>query len=783
MSNHDLSHQVPLGQKIAFGLGMLANQMFPAALGIFMVVLVENLGMPSWMWGILFFVPRIVDAFFDPIMGFISDNTKSVWGRRRQYVFVGSIIMGISFMIMWQLFREDSVMYNFLFFLTFSLIFHIGLSIFSVPYVAMGYEMSDDFHERTSIMAISQWIGQFAWVIAPWFWVVMYDPSWFPNADTATRTLAVWVGSIFMLFAMVPAIFIKSKSTKFDDTLQPLTYKTIGGSLKEILLSFKEAFSNKPFRKLCIATFLIFNAFNTVAGFTFFIVVYYLFDGNTAAAGIWPTLFGCGGALATTFIVIPIVAWMAKKLEKKRTFLICQGISVFGYILLWFLFIPGKPYIFLFALPFFSFGIGSLFTLMMSMTADVCDVDELESGKRREGVFGAIYWWMVKFGFAIAGLLTGVIMSAVAFKAGAPSQPDGAVTGLRLFFSGVPILGTLIAMWVMWNYDLTEKKAKEIKAQLDARKKQGSNGSSAYLPGKLSAILNDIDLNKISGTDLSNKSEAEIENIFASQFNLGLNGICFSPYSEGQGVGDILSAEQIKRRIDLIAPHTKWIRTFSCTAGNELVPEIAHQKNLKTIVGAWIGKDKVRNEKEIAALINLANAGLVNIAAVGNEVLHRNEISEKELVDYINRVKQAIPNHVEVGYVDAYYQFLQRPLLIETCDVVLCNFYPFWEGAAIDYSVSYLHHMFELTKRESKGKKIIVTETGWPSYGETIKYAVPSRINAMKYFIVTQQWANSNHIPLFYFSSFDESWKIEHEGKVGTSWGLWDKYENFKYKN
>lgn len=783
MSNHDLSHQVPLGQKIAFGLGMLANQMFPAALGIFMVVLVENLGMPSWMWGILFFVPRIVDAFFDPIMGFISDNTKSVWGRRRQYVFVGSIIMGISFMIMWQLYREDSVMYNFLFFLTFSLIFHIGLSIFSVPYVAMGYEMSDDFHERTSIMAISQWIGQFAWVIAPWFWVVMYDPSWFPNADTATRTLAVWVGSIFMLFAMVPAIFIKSKSTKFDDTLQPLTYKTIGGSLKEILLSFKEAFSNKPFRKLCIATFLIFNAFNTVAGFTFFIVVYYLFDGNTAAAGIWPTLFGCGGALATTFIVIPIVAWMAKKLEKKRTFLICQGISVFGYILLWFLFIPGKPYMFLFALPFFSFGIGSLFTLMMSMTADVCDVDELESGKRREGVFGAIYWWMVKFGFAIAGLLTGVIMSAVAFKAGAPSQPDGAVTGLRLFFSGVPILGTLIAMWVMWNYDLTEKKAKEIKAQLDARKKQGSNGSSAYLPGKLSAILNDIDLNKISGTDLSNKSEAEIENIFASQFNLGLNGICFSPYSEGQGVGDILSAEQIKRRIDLIAPHTKWIRTFSCTAGNELVPEIAHQKNLKTIVGAWIGKDKVRNEKEIAALINLANAGLVNIAAVGNEVLHRNEISEKELVDYINRVKQAIPNHIEVGYVDAYYQFLQRPLLIETCDVVLCNFYPFWEGAAIDYSVSYLHHMFELTKRASKGKKIIVTETGWPSYGETIKYAVPSRINAMKYFIVTQQWANSNHIPLFYFSSFDESWKIEHEGKVGASWGLWDKYENFKYKN
>jgi GPH family glycoside/pentoside/hexuronide:cation symporter len=198
--------------------------------------------------------------------------------------------------------------------------------------------------------------------------------------------------------------------------------------------------------------------------------VYYLFNGDTAATVIWPILFGCGGALATTFVVIPVVSWIAKKMEKKSAFLICQGISIFGYILLWFLFISGKPNMFLFAVPFFSFGIGSLFTLMTSMTSDVCDMDELASGKRREGVFGAIYWWMVKFCFAIAGLLTGVIMSVVAFKAGAPTQPDGAVTGLRIFFSGVLILGTLIAMRVMRNYDLTEQKARAIKKELDTKR-------------------------------------------------------------------------------------------------------------------------------------------------------------------------------------------------------------------------------------------------------------------------------------------------------------------------
>ena len=784
MSNQNSNPKVmvPMGQKIAFGLGMLANQMFPAALGIFMVVLVENLGMPSWMWGVLFFVPRIIDAFFDPIMGFISDNTKSVWGRRRQYVFIGSIIMGIAFMLMWQLYREDSIMYNFTFFLTGSLIFHIGLSIFSVPYVAMGYEMSDDFHERTSIMAISQWIGQWAWIIAPWFWVFMYDTSWFPNADTATRTLAIWVGSIFMLLAMVPAIFIKSKSTQFDDSLEPVTFKTIGGSFKEILISFKEAFGNRPFRKLCIATFFIFNAFNTVAGFTFFIVVYYLFNGDTAAAGIWPTLFGCGGALATTFIVIPIVAWIAKKMEKKKAFLICQGISIFGYILLWFLFIPGKPYMFIFALPFFSFGIGSLFTLMMSMTADVCDMDELDSGKRREGVFGAIYWWMVKFGFAIAGLLTGVIMSVVSFKAGAPTQVEGAVTGLRIFFSGVPIFGTLIAMWVMRNYDLTEEKARAIKKELDDRKMPIKKQSSAYLSGKLLSLeKNGSAINSISGLDLTSKSESEIRTQFSEILNNGLHGLCFSPYIEGQEIGDILSKKQIRIRLDIITPHTQWIRSFSCTEGNELIPDVAKQKGLKTLVGAWISDDREKNEKEINALIALAKAGLVDIAAVGNEVLHRGEISEQELLQYIKRVREALPDSIPIGYVDAYYQYLDRPALVEACDVILANCYPFWEGADNVYALSYLDRMMELMQHVAKDKKVIITETGWPSKGERVDEAEPSELNAMKYFISVQEWAKNQNIELFYFSSFDESWKTKQEGEVGAGWGIWDKNEKLKF--
>ena len=488
------------------------------------------------------------------------------------------------------------------------------------------------------------------------------------------------------------------------------------------------------------------------------------------------------GALATTFIVIPVVAWMSKRMEKKKAFLISQGISVFGYILLWFLFIPGKPYMFLFALPFFSFGIGSLFTLMMSMTADVCDMDELDSGKRREGVFGAIYWWMVKFGFAIAGLLTGVIMSAVAFKAGAPTQPEGAVTGLRIFFSGVPIMGTLIAMWVMRNYDLTEEKAREIKREIEARRGQAKTQSSAYLTGKfLSLTNNGSAINSISGVDLSTKSDIELREEFSEVLNNGVYGLCFSPYLEGQKIGDVLSESQIQRRLDLISSHTKWVRTFSCSDGNELIPEMARKNGLKTIVGAWISNDKDKNEKEIKSLIALANAGMVDIAAVGNEVLHRNEISEKELLQYVKRVKEALPDAIPVGYADAYYQFIEKPAVAEACDVILANCYPFWEGADSSFAIAYLDGMLALTEKVAKGKKVIISETGWPSSGETIEAAEPSNVNAMKYFITVQTWAKKKNIELFYFSSFDESWKVNQEGAVGAAWGIWDKSEKLKF--
>ena len=299
--------------------------------------------------------------------------------------------------------------------------------------------------------------------------------------------------------------------------------------------------------------------------------------------------------------------------------------------------------------------------------------------------------------------------------------------------------------------------------------------------GKTLSLTGISGISGISGIDYSNKTNKEFQEIFGKVLNAGMHGLCFSPYEEGQKPGDILTEEQIRRRMKVIQPYTKWIRSFSCVDGNELIPKIAKEYGIKTLVGAWLGKDPEINEQEINGLIQLANEGYVDIAAVGNEVLYREDLSEEELLDCISRVKEAIPD-IPVGYVDAYYEFVARPRITEACDVILANCYPFWECCHADYSLIYMKEMFNQAVRACGGKKrVIISETGWPSQGENFRGAQPSHENALKYFINAQLWSKQEDIDIFYFTSFDESWKVGSEGDVGAFWGIWDKEENLKF--
>ncbi len=489
--------KVPVLQKFSFGAGHLVLNLLPGSLGIFMFFLLSAFGMDPFLAGLLGGLPRLFDALTDPLMGYITDNTKSSYGRRRPYIFVGAILSGILFAVLWQLDAGNTEMYNFWYFLIFSMIFLIGNTMFATPLIALGYEMTSDYNERTNLMAFSQTIAQIAWMVVPWFWVIIASPDIFPvgaeeiarigslglgEEETrkmteqalqanGVRKLSVVVGMLCMAFGILPAIFCKGIDASQMENRKELSFSKMFDNLRDLFASIVQVSKNKPFMKLCGATFLVFNGFQLVASFSYFIIVYYMFQGDFAAAGNWPAWFSTVTAFATAFMVIPVISLLARKYGKRQAFVISTVISIIGYILKWWGFDPGNPWLIFMPIPFMAFGLGGLFTLMMSMTADVCDLDELENGMpRKEGTFGAVYWWMVKLGQAIALVLGGLVLKLVGFDQNATIQTAETMVNLRIADIVIPAVTAAMAVAIMWNYNLSEERAKDIKEELVRRR-------------------------------------------------------------------------------------------------------------------------------------------------------------------------------------------------------------------------------------------------------------------------------------------------------------------------
>jgi exo-beta-1,3-glucanase (GH17 family) len=255
-----------------------------------------------------------------------------------------------------------------------------------------------------------------------------------------------------------------------------------------------------------------------------------------------------------------------------------------------------------------------------------------------------------------------------------------------------------------------------------------------------------------------------------------LHGIGFSPYLSGQDPSqDDISDDQIRELLAIIAPYTKWIRTFGLNHGLENIPRIAREYNLKTAVGAWIGADTSLNDQEVSRLIDAATSGYVDIAIVGGEVLLRNDLTEEKLVTYINRFRSQVPA-VPVTTAEIYSVLLNHPRLVDACDLVFVNYYPYWEGNDVKAAVAYLHAVDQLVKsRYGASKEIVISETGWPSGGNAIGDAVPTLTNASFYLLNFASWAQAQNRKYFYFEAFDEPWKANYEGPQGAYWGLWQK--------
>ena len=470
--------RVSIPRRIAYGIGAFVNNLLAAASGGMMIVLNLGYGMNPALVGWLGMLPRLSDAITDPVMGHVSDRTRSRWGRRRPYIFGGAIAAGLLFALLWALPADASEGFYFWYFLLVSLLFYLAYTVFATPWVALGYELTPDYHERTRVMGTQNAIGQVAYFISPWFLLFM-ELDAFGDLRVGASWLAVAVGLLAMTLGVLPALLLRERPAASADGAGAVEERRVWASVGRFLQTLLATLRCRPFLRLCGATFLVFNGFILVAAFQTYVVIYYVYAGDRDAAAWLMGWFG-GVSAAFTLVAIATATWLSARLGKRRAFFACIGLSALGYALKWFCYSTETPALLLAAAPLVAFGLGSLFTLMPAMVADVCDVDEAATGERREGVYGAIFWWMVKLGQALAILAGGYLLNAtgfdVALEGGQSAQTH---LLLRAFDVLAPLLASLAAIGLMVGYDLTERRMAEVRAELDGRRSTDAEAATS----------------------------------------------------------------------------------------------------------------------------------------------------------------------------------------------------------------------------------------------------------------------------------------------------------------
>jgi len=473
--------RISFGRKLAYGSGAFVNNLLAAAIGGMLIVLNLGLGMNPALVGLVGALPRLLDAIIDPVMGYLSDHTRSRWGRRRPYIFVGAIASGLVFALLWQVPAGRSEGFYFWFFVIGSMVFYVAYTVFAAPWVALGYELTPDYHERTRLMGVQNFLGQIAYLVSPWFlWIMTYKP-WFETQVQGASVLALVIAVFAVGLGVLPALFLRERfqhAPEAEGGTAGSGATGVGGGLRRNVAGFvagmKSTLSSRPFLELCAATFLVFNGFILISSFQSYVIIYYVFGGDQARGAEFAGYAGTLGAVST-FAVISFITWLGTKIGKRRAFFVSTGLSMVGYGMKWFAYDPSHPWLVLLPTPFLAFGLGGLFTLMGSMIADVVDVDEIKTHQRREGMYGAVFWWVVKLGMAAALAGGGFLLNATGFDVAlGGNQSERTITLMRLFDAFLPFVASGLAIWAIAAYPITEQAAHEVRAQLEARRGKGS---------------------------------------------------------------------------------------------------------------------------------------------------------------------------------------------------------------------------------------------------------------------------------------------------------------------
>jgi len=449
------------GEKFSYSFGVVSEHMGSNTLNtlanpIFNTVLGLN---PIWI-GICLGLMRVWDAVTDPVMGAISDNTRTRHGRRRPFMLAGAVAAGGIFPLIWCVSPNWSPTVITIYFLLVCVAFFTAQTIFSVPYTALGYELTPDYHERTRLMAWRAYSGKLSALIFPWALTFTQLSIWGGDTMLGARWMGVGVGIIVALAGLVPVLFTRERFYE-----KACTQNKIG-----LLAGIRETCRNRTF--LMMIGILLFTILGTqlVNHLGFYVAAYYLFGGDIKSAAI---LGGIAGniQLVVGLAAVLVLNKLSQRIGKRRALAVSIGLLVFAGPVTWFSYTPALPYLSL-IVPFVTApAYAGFWLLISSIKADICDFDELQTGLRREGSYASLSAWFTKLAYASTAILSGFILAWVGFRAElGPAQNPGTLLWMKVWFSFVPSLSALPALFLVFRFPITEQMAFEVRRQLEERR-------------------------------------------------------------------------------------------------------------------------------------------------------------------------------------------------------------------------------------------------------------------------------------------------------------------------
>lgn len=458
---------VPAGIRIAWGLGGWAdNFIFQVLIILALPIYNIELGVdPVWV-GVALMIPRLFDAITDPLMGNISDNTRSRWGRRRPWIFIGAALSAILLPLLWMPPFSGKVA-TIIYFGVISTIYALTYTMFVVPYTALGFELTEDYDERTKVMSWRMYIGLIAGLCIPNLYIWSQSDLFGGDILTGVRWISVLIGISVLVTGCLPALLCREEiAAKSQPKIK------IG---KAVLATIKD----KPFRLLLAGYIIIITGLLTSAAIALYVNIYHVFGGDKKLAAEVSALGGMAGVVAA-YLGVRLAAWISAKTGKRETMIGGLGLALLSVGSMIYTMQPGfavtevlgfkfHPQI----ISFFFYGMGQQACWLMidSMTADVCDEDELRTGLRREGMFGAVKSLALKAGVAFTGLTGGLVIKfAGVGDASLGIAPEVAQT-LKTLFVSIQSAGLVAGMLVFVFYPISRAKSSATRRILNERKK------------------------------------------------------------------------------------------------------------------------------------------------------------------------------------------------------------------------------------------------------------------------------------------------------------------------